>query len=127
MLSPEWVILPRFGAIGIQADHFGMTKFKSSSDPAFQVIAALLSKWVEGLDGRTRLHRAAANGHEDLVKLLLATRGVEADSKNRDSGMGLAYSNEHSTETRMRVNDVFRVFSTARGKYDDGGCLRIYS
>jgi len=51
MLSPEWAILPDFACIGIDSNHFDMTKFKTPNDQGFKKIVAELSRCLEDLSG----------------------------------------------------------------------------
>ncbi|RSL93102.1 hypothetical protein CEP52_013447 [Fusarium oligoseptatum] len=53
--------------------------------------------------GQTPLSYAAENGHETIVKLLLATEGVEADSKAIDGRTSLSYAARNGHETIVKL------------------------
>ncbi|RSL41757.1 hypothetical protein CEP53_012565 [Fusarium sp. AF-6] len=57
----------------------------------------------KNIAGQTPLSYAAQNGHETIVKLLLATEGVEADSKTTDGRTPLSYAAENGHETIVRL------------------------
>jgi len=74
-----------------------------------ELIIALLEVEVGGVNqqdsaGRTPLLWAAANGHEDVVKLLLAQKGVNADLADKNSGqtpISWASRNGHESVVRL--------------------------
>ncbi|KFY24439.1 hypothetical protein V493_05229 [Pseudogymnoascus sp. VKM F-4281 (FW-2241)] len=79
-----------------------------------------LEKWIAKLlkrgynpdskdtDGRTPLSYAAENGNEAIVKLLLATAGVDADSNNvwKKTPLSLAAENGHESVVKLLLATV---------------------
>ncbi|KAF1963524.1 hypothetical protein CC80DRAFT_8070 [Byssothecium circinans] len=53
-LSPEWATLPEGRVIGIESDHFNMTKFSKKEDDGYIRVAAELSRWVEEATSASR-------------------------------------------------------------------------